>query len=125
MPFAAPPIGDLRWQPPRPPQPWSTTRLTTQLPAPCPQQTEGDDFLGTEDCLYLNVWTPANARNRPVLFFLHGGANVQGSTSVQAAGKYLYDGSGLAGEHNVVVVTVQYRLGALGFLAHPALAPGR
>lgn len=130
IPFAAPPTGGLRWRPPRPAAPWSGVRNATEPADPCPQLPltllpDGGPVLPgesnrtgstAEDCLYLNVRTPARADGRPlpVLVWLHGGANAYGAGSD-------YDGSALAAR-GVVVVTVNYRLGALGFLAHPALS---
>ncbi|WP_229074481.1 carboxylesterase/lipase family protein [Actinoplanes sp. DH11] len=118
IPYAAPPIGDLRWRPPRPATPW-TSPLDATRPAPlCAQQ---GDHLGTsslaEDCLYLNVTTPHTASPhgpRPVIVWLHGG-------SFKDGGGHLYPARRLAAQGDVVVVTVNYRLGALGFLAHPLL----
>ncbi|MBL8174957.1 MAG: carboxylesterase family protein [Bryobacterales bacterium] len=123
IPFAAAPTGGLRFGPPKPPQPWTAPRSANQFPPPCPQQ-DGDTLSGSEDCLYLNVWAPENAANLPVLFFIHGGGNVQGSTSGDGPGRALYDGAALARRQQVIVVTTQYRLGALGFLVHPALDAG-
>lgn len=130
IPFAAPPTGELRWRPPRPAARWSGTRDATAPAHPCPQLPltllpDGGPVLPgesnrtgstVEDCLYLNVWTPArsNSRPLPVLVWLHGGANAYGAGSD-------YDGAALAAR-GVVVVTVNYRLAALGFLAHPALS---
>ncbi|WP_367325170.1 carboxylesterase/lipase family protein [Streptomyces sp. HUAS ZL42] len=130
IPFAAPPKGELRWRPPRPAARWSGTRDATAPAHPCPQLPltllpDGGPVLPgesnrtgstVEDCLYLNVRTPARSSGRPlpVLVWLHGGANAYGAGSD-------YDGTALAAR-GVVVVTVNYRLGALGFLAHPALS---
>ncbi|MEG3628172.1 carboxylesterase/lipase family protein [Streptomyces poriticola] len=130
IPFAAPPTGERRWRPPGPAGRWSGVRDATAPADPCPQPPltllpDGGPVLPgesnrtgstTEDCLYLNVWTPARTgvRPLPVLVWLHGGGNAFGAGSD-------YDGSALAA-HGVVVVTVNYRLGALGFLAHPALS---
>ncbi|MGV9454865.1 carboxylesterase/lipase family protein [Streptomyces sp. NPDC003635] len=130
IPFAAPPTGALRWRPPRPAAAWHGVRDATAPARPCPQLPltllpDGGPVLPgesnrtgstTEDCLYLNVWTPARTTGRPlpVLVWLHGGGNVYGAGSD-------YDGSALAAR-GLVVVTVNYRLGALGFLAHPALS---
>jgi para-nitrobenzyl esterase len=120
LPYAAPPTGTLRWRPPRPASSWSGVRDATQFGAGCPQALTGNPFLppGTisEDCLNLNVYTPAArpGANRPVLVWIHGGGLVQD-------GARNYDGTKLAAD-GAVVVTINYRLGALGFLAHPALA---
>jgi para-nitrobenzyl esterase len=88
------------------------------------QDIPSGSAFGDEDCLYLNVWTPATTGKRPVLFFVHGGAYLFGSGSqdllIDGTGN-LYGGSTLAGEHDVVIVTINYRLGELGFLAHPSL----
>ncbi len=125
IPFAAPPTGELRWQAPQPPIPWSGELDATNWPVACPQEEDGTAF-GGEDCLYLNIWTPENAApgSLPVMFFIHGGGNVSGSSSVVQAGTRLYDGRLPALRGNVVVVTTQYRIGALGFLVHPALSRG-
>jgi len=120
LPYAAPPTGNLRWRPPQPASSWSGVRDATQFGASCPQALTGNPFLppGTisEDCLYLNVYTPTlrNGSDRPVLVWIHGGGLVQD-------GGRNYDGTKLAAA-GTVVVTINYRLGALGFLAHPALA---
>ncbi|MBL8221569.1 MAG: carboxylesterase family protein, partial [Bryobacterales bacterium] len=76
VPFATAPAGDLRFRPPQPPQPWTTPRDANQFPPPCPQR-DGDKVTDNEDCLYLNIWAPDNGSNLPVLFFIHGGGNVQ------------------------------------------------
>ncbi|WP_326834187.1 carboxylesterase family protein [Amycolatopsis rhabdoformis] len=112
IPYAAPPVGERRWQPPAPPAAWTAERDAT-APAPrCPQ----DSAPGTsEDCLYLNVWTPpVSTEKRPVLVWIHGGAFLDGAGD-------RYDASRLAVRGDTVVVTINYRLGALGFLADPAL----
>ena len=122
LPYAAPPTGNLRWRPPQPAAAWSGVRDATQFGASCPQVTDPqkNPFLPpgpiSEDCLYLNVYTPATrpGANRPVLVWIHGGGLVQD-------GARNYDGTKLAAD-GAVVVTINYRLGALGFLAHPALA---
>jgi para-nitrobenzyl esterase len=124
VPFAAPPVGALRFRPPRPPEPWAGLRDATHPGPPAPQVASpvmrmlgGAGELGwSEDCLTLNVWTPAADRGRrPVLVWIHGGAFTTGS-----GGFPLYDGSALARRGDAVVVTINYRLGALGFLALPA-----
>ena len=118
LPYAAPPTGDLRWRASRRPASWKGILDATQYRASCPQAPSG--FAGpgpfSEDCLYLNVSTPTLRRNaeRPVLVWIHGGGLTQDTARN-------YDGSKLAAD-GTVVVTINYRLGALGFLAHPALA---
>lgn len=127
IPFAAPPVGELRWRPPAPPLPWAGVRAAEAFGPKCPQLDAADAVVGDEDCLTLNVWTPSESTpssRLPVLFFIHGGGHVQGSASEQAGGgEYFYDGANLARRAQAVVVTVQYRLGALGFVAIPALGP--
>ncbi len=125
VPFASPPVGDLRWRAPRPPEPWTGVREALEHPPFCPQIVpfawmKPRVVLGEEDCLYLNVWSPpmdaadAAERRLPVMVWIHGGANVVGGSS--AADPYRF-----AAEQNVVVVSLQYRLGLLGWLSHPAL----
>jgi para-nitrobenzyl esterase len=117
IPYAAPPVGALRWQPPRPAAPWHGTRAATAYAPHCPQPS-GAFGRGstTEDCLYLNVFTPATnkARNLPVMVWVHGGSLRTGESDD-------YNPAGLVRD-GVVVVTINYRLGALGFLADAALA---
>ncbi len=122
VPYAAPPVGALRWRPPNPVTPWTTPRdATTKGPA-CPQArgTLVGSAPMSEDCLTLNVWTPATApgssQRLPVMVFIHGG----GFTAGTVAGRD-YDGGALA-RRGVVLVNFNYRLGQLGFLAHEALA---
>jgi para-nitrobenzyl esterase len=133
IPFAAPPVGELRWRSPQPAAPWSEVRDASAFGSPCVQiDTKGQFGGGDEDCLTLNVWTPAGHLDAslPVMVFVHGGYYLFGSASEQfhhadgttPNGTYRYDGSWLAANKNVVVVTLQYRLGVFGFLAHPALA---
>jgi para-nitrobenzyl esterase len=118
LPYAAPPTGDLRWRPPQPPASWSRVRDAPQYAPSCPQKPSlfQPPGLQSEDCLYLNVSTPTLHRKakRPVLVWIHGGGFTQD-------GALNYDGTKLA-SHGIVVVTLNYRLGALGFLAHRALA---
>jgi len=129
VPFAAAPEGDLRWRAPRPAPAWEGVRETLHHPERCPQLANAlsaaasgaraGDLLGHEDCLYLNIYAPEGAgpdsEERPVMVWIHGGANVWGHASQ-------YDGGQLAADQDVVVVVVQYRLGPLGFFAHPAIA---
>lgn len=123
IPYASPPLGKLRWQAPTPALSHREILDTTQFGPVCPQVQSspgtGRTVTGSEDCLTLNIWT---ARRRdttplPVMFFIHGGANVNGSSSLS-----LYDGQALSEQGGVVVVTINYRLGPLGFLAHPGLS---
>ncbi|GAA4492262.1 carboxylesterase family protein [Actinoallomurus oryzae] len=118
IPYAAPPVGGLRWASPQPPRRWSGVREATEPRGSCPQTAGflGDPASADEDCLYLNVTTPANSHGKklPVMFWIHGGGFYSGSGS-------LYGAQRLATEGNVVVVTLNYRLGVFGFLDHPAL----
>lgn len=128
IPYAKPPVGDLRWQAPQAPNAWTTTRMTVDFSPKCPQKnfspTQDSAITeGEEDCLYLNVWTPGLSGKRPVLFFIHGGGNQQGSASETLnGGALLYNGKYIAARKDMVVVTINYRLGAFGFLTHPAVA---
>jgi para-nitrobenzyl esterase len=118
LPYAAPPTGELRWRPPQPPREWDGVRDATRFAPSCPQAASlfAPPAPFSEDCLYLNVYTPTLRRDhdRPVLVWIHGGGFTED-------GARNYDGTKLAAD-GVVVVTINYRLGALGFLAHPALA---
>jgi para-nitrobenzyl esterase len=127
VPFAAPPIGALRWKPPQPVTPWDGVRPTTAFSGKCPQN---GGLLGgasdQEDCLYLNVWTPEPAPDRrlPVMIWMHGGSNNSGSASDDiplGLGGKIFDGRHFAENQRVVIVTTNYRLGVLGFFSHPAL----
>ena len=120
IPYAAPPVGDLRWTPPRRHTRWHGVLETTQPGSPCAQPG-----FGSEDCLFLNVYTPElrvnhekvddrEARRLPVMVWIHGGSLVTGSGDI-------YDPSPLVMKGRVIVVTINYRLGVLGFFAHPAL----
>lgn len=126
LPFAAPPLGALRWQPPAAPTPWAGELSASTFGPPCPQVDDDGNPTGNEDCLQLNVWTPISAApgaGLPVLVFMHGGGNVQGAASAGGqTGSGMYEGRMLAERGQAVVVTLQYRLGALGFLVHPSLA---
>jgi para-nitrobenzyl esterase len=118
IPYAAPPLGDLRFRPPAPHACWSDTLQATAFGNECPQIDVNDKVVGDEDCLTLNIWTPNTTPSAPlpVLFFIHGGGNTQGASSSP-----LYDGSYIAAHGPAVVVTINYRLGVFGFLAAPAL----
>ena len=113
IPYAAPPIGSLRFRAPQPPAPWTGVRSALDLGPACPQLidadlTENNHAVMAEDCLSLNIWTPrVDARKRPVMVWIHGGAFVVGS-----ARNTNYDGARLAAHGDVVVVTLNYRLGA-------------
>jgi len=122
IPYAAPPVGELRWKPPQPAQAWDGVRPVAEWGPRCMQSNRlGDiDPLNKrmdEDCLYLNVWTPAKSGTvgLPVMFWIHGGSNLNGAGSQPE-----YDGGHLASK-GVVVVTINYRLDVFGFLAHPEL----
>lgn len=124
IPYAAPPVGTLRWRPPQPAAPWKGVRLAAEFGPSAIQAIHPaflpwtEEFLASgpvsEDCLYLNVWAPGGQK-RPVLVYIHGGGFLEGSGALP-----LYDGEQLA-RAGVVVVTINYRVGPLGFLAHPEL----
>ena len=121
LPYARPPVGELRWKAPQDPPVWPGVLQNTEFCSMCPQI----DYLGTqavvgsEDCLYLNIWRPRTPqRNLPVFFWIHGGAFILGSADP-------YSGAVLAGRHDLVVVTINYRLGPLGWFRHPALRSGQ
>jgi len=118
VPYAAPPVGDLRWKPPQPPASWQGVRKADAFGNVCPQLRRGGKFEGDEDCLFLNIWTGAASRDerRPVLVWFYGGRFSGGAGSDP-----MYDGEGLA-RKGLVVVTMNYRLGVLGFLATPELS---
>ena len=125
IPFAAPPVGDLRWAEPQPVVPWTGVRDATAFGSRCMQQPLYSDMMFrspgvSEDCLYLNVWTPARldpaAKARlPVLVYIYGGGFMAGDSSEKR-----YDGAAMA-KHGIVVVTLNYRLGVFGFFSHPEL----
>ncbi len=137
VPFAKPPVSDLRWKAPVDPDSWKAPRATQQFANACVQYgriygpgvnnrfdltiaTTLNLAVGSEDCLYLNIWGPADRRgDRPVIVFVHGGSNVSGYTADP-----VYDGAALAKEADAVVVTVNYRLGIFGFLNLPQLKTG-
>jgi para-nitrobenzyl esterase len=124
VPFAAPPVGNLRWKPPQPPQKWQGIRDASQFAASCPQlpsawwpEMAGLETLDTsEDCLYLNLWTTnfSKPAKQAVMVWIHGGGNVEGSSRIPPMGPAL-------ARKGVVVVSLDYRLGVLGYLTHPAL----
>ena len=129
VPFAAPPVGDLRWKAPQPVVSWTGVRACVTPPAsamqapPKPFMCWSKEFMApesplSEDCLYLNVWTPAKSvqEKLPVMVWIHGGAFTGGSGTVP-----LYNGEGMA-RKGVIFVTINYRLGIFGFLAHPELS---
>jgi len=129
IPFAAPPVGDLRWRAPRPAPDWQGVKLAGKFSASCMQnistresQPWTNEFMThnevSEDCLYLNVWTGAKSASekRPVYMYIYGGGFTGGSAAVP-----IYDGEGLASK-GLVVVTINYRLGILGWFAHPELS---
>jgi len=117
VPYAAPPVGELRFRPPQPVEPWQGARPATALAPSCPQPTERppgwpQEHAVDEDCLYLNVWTPGtDDRRRPVMVWIHGGGYGIGSGSWP-----LYDGANLARRGDVVVLSVNHRLGPFGYL---------
>lgn len=124
IPYAAPPTGDLRWRPPQAAEPWEGVLKADQF-GPSPPQAVVSYFGSewspgnmSEDCLYLNVWTPANnsSEKLPVMVFIYGGAYIRGSSALP-----LYNGTELA-KKGVVVVTFNYRVGILGYMAHPQLS---
>ncbi|MEL6259311.1 MAG: carboxylesterase family protein, partial [Pseudomonadota bacterium] len=129
IPFAAPPVGDRRWRAPRGIDAWPEPLLAVQAPPRCLQmlspldqvpQSQIGDIVGDEDCLYLDVYAPPlsdderAAADLPVMVWIHGGSNIWGYADQ-------YNGATLATQHNVVVVVIQYRLGAFGWFSHPAI----
>lgn len=116
IPYAAPPVGELRWRAPQAPQPWTSVRDASQPGPACPQlPSPFGPTSDNEDCLYLNVYAPAGtAQDLPVLVWIHGGDFITG----QGAD---FDGSALVETGGIIVVSINYRLGILGFLSHPAL----
>jgi para-nitrobenzyl esterase len=122
IPFAAPPVGELRWKEPQPALPWRGVLRADRFGPRCWQHTDRDAreaplWRVSEDCLYLNVWTPATAATDklPVLVWVHGGAFIGGSASIT-----LLDGEALA-QRGIIVVSMNYRLGPFGYFAHPEL----
>ena len=137
VPYAKPPVGALRWRAPAELEPWTSPRPTQQFASACASSgrvygpgfnnrydatiaASMDKTVGSEDCLYLNIWRPATAaENLPVIVFVHGGSNITGYTADP-----IYDGAALAKAANAIVVTVNYRLGVLGFFKSPQLKTG-
>jgi para-nitrobenzyl esterase len=125
IPFAAPPVGDLRWRPPQPVAPWEGVRAADRFSPACMQRLQDPNSSSwnrglihtSEDCLYLNVWTPAASASErlPVLVWIYGGGGVSGSTA-----EPIYDGNAIA-KKGVVVVSMNYRVNVFGWLAHPEL----
>jgi para-nitrobenzyl esterase len=126
IPYGAAPVGDLRWSEPQPPVPWEGVKDATQFCASCIQLNNRrlpwtDEYMipgaTSEDCLFLNIWTPAKTAtdNLPVMVWIHGGGLREGSGSID-----VYDGEELA-KKGIIVVNINYRVGLLGFLAHPWL----
>lgn len=130
VPYAQPPVGPLRWMPPQPPEPWQGVLRANRFSAKCLQAGhapgsfyskefyDDEDFMPpmSEDGLYLNIWTPDGAQGLPVAFWIHGGAFVGGYGS-----EITFDGAGFC-KRGVILVTINYRVGAPGFLAHPWLS---
>ncbi len=123
IPYALPPVGSARWRPPSPMPPWQGVRKAIEFGAACwqPRPTLSNIYTRgpmpmSEDCLTVNIWTPIHADNAPVFFWIHGGALVGGASREEN-----YDGARIAGR-GIVVVSINYRLGVLGWLAHPELS---
>jgi para-nitrobenzyl esterase len=123
VPYALPPVGQARWKPPAPMPRWTGVRKATEFGPACYQPTytaktvySRDPLPMSEDCLTLNIWAPADARNAPVFFWIYGGALTSG-----ASREAMYDGARLAAR-GIVVVSINYRLGVFGWLAHPDLS---
>ena len=128
IPYAAPPVGELRWRPPQRAGCWEGVRPAMSFASSCAQLSaltgSTQAWFGSEDCLYLNVWSPVvrEAGDRlPVVFFIHGGGNTRGGANFITFGANIYDGRHLAEAGRVIVVAINYRLHYLGFLAHASL----
>ena len=122
IPYAEPPTGARRFRAPVSHACWSGVRDALAYGSECAQAGLTGGTTGDEDCLSLNVWVPSSSSGTlPVLYFIHGGAEIVGGSNQQLGTGNLYDGQALAERQHVIVVTTNYRLGALGFLAHPAL----
>ncbi len=127
IPYVAPPIGDKRWKPPELAACWDGVKDANTFGAVCPQFDKTAQPIGNEDCLTLNLWVPdpasAGQGPFPVLFFIHGGGNVQGSSSQIAVGTApMYNGLDPSEANKAIVVTINYRLGPLGFMTLPELS---
>jgi para-nitrobenzyl esterase len=131
IPYATPPVGPLRWKAPVPAPAWSGTRHSEGFSHACAQQSSAQGMGSeSEDCLYLNVWTPREKpKNAAVMVWIHGGGNFAGAASDRVPDPLgtgelplFYDGRTLAEREGVIVVTLNYRLGPFGFFSHPALA---
>lgn len=117
VPYGASTAGTNRWKAPQPVAPWSGTLSAVSAKQPAAQYSDGTSYLGTEDCLYVNIYRPNNgAKNLPVMVYLHGGGNASGTSNVSF--------SNMVTSTNAIVVSVEYRLGAFGYLSHPALRNG-
>ncbi|HVY88327.1 MAG TPA: carboxylesterase family protein [Hyphomonadaceae bacterium] len=112
IPYAAAPVGDLRWKAPAPVVAWKGDKQATEFSPICMQRSRGGQAV-SEDCLYLNVYAPTGAKNAPVMVWIHGGSNLTGSGSIYNGAAFAKDG--------IVTVTINYRMGAFGFFAHPEI----
>jgi para-nitrobenzyl esterase len=125
IPYAQAPTGQLRWKPPVPAAPWTEPLIAVKYGNQCPQLSiMFRRVTGDEDCLNLNVWKPKAKSDKPlpVMVFIHGGANSLGASNQKIFGMNLYDGQHLASEGPAIIVSLNYRLGLLGFMAHPELS---
>ncbi len=122
IPFAKPPVGNLRWKAPRDPDPWDGVREETEFSErACQNRILTDDIIGSEDCLYLNIWRPQSPeRGLPVYFWIHGGGN-----TIQQPILKIAHGANIASQSNMVFVSINYRLGEFGWFSHPALRTGK
>jgi para-nitrobenzyl esterase len=116
IPYAAPPVGALRWKPPQPPPSWEGVRAMDHYGAVCMQSRPAAGTTTSEDCLTLNVWAPKSVQEAAVMLWIHGGAFIEGSGALP-----IYAGTEMA-RQGVIVVTINYRLGGFGFFAHPVLS---
>ena len=129
IPYAQPPVGDLRWRAPQDPTPWEGVRPTQGFCSACPQYgglmgfMDANTFgkpVGSEDCLYLNIWRPkSDTGNLPVLFWIHGGGNWSGQANMT-----MYHGANFAARENMIFVSINYRVGAVGWFTNPSLRTG-